>query len=365
MKRKRGGDVKITIGEKTSAYASGREPVKAATQTDRAERGPERIARTAIKASRTMEMQKLTKRLKRVRDEPVGEDGDQDRASRISRLEEELEAAKGVNLDELACWVAKYAVWKHDKELAADQGIHKDDVDPSPHANAFDAMKNVVARLLGAKITKDATARIVQLAAATSGSQSDKQSDGSPDGESSSEDEADHVMKNKASRKVAPLKPDTSAFLPALSSGYLPGSFSDEEGYESADGDGSGKRGPAQKKERKNRRGQRARRKILEQKFGKKANHLVKERREKWEELEARRLKREAKAAAAAAAASGASGGIQSTATGANAIIPVDGNRRERREAALRPQHNSWQLAQAKKVAEKEAKPAGQKVVFD
>ncbi|KAK5217338.1 hypothetical protein LTR72_009905 [Exophiala xenobiotica] len=66
---------------------------------------------------------------------------------------------------------------------------------------------------------------------------------------------------------VKPLA--TTAFLPSLSlGGYYSGS-------DSENGDLNYQRGPPLRKERKNRRGQRARQKLAEMKFGKKANHLA------------------------------------------------------------------------------------------
>ncbi|KIW59677.1 hypothetical protein PV05_04112 [Exophiala xenobiotica] len=66
---------------------------------------------------------------------------------------------------------------------------------------------------------------------------------------------------------VKPLS--STAFLPSLSlGGYYSGSDSET-------GDLNYNRGPPLRKERKNRRGQRARQKLAEMKFGKKANHIA------------------------------------------------------------------------------------------
>lgn len=66
--------------------------------------------------------------------------------------------------------------------------------------------------------------------------------------------------------------------LPAIMSGYYSGD-EDEDELEKADRDNEVQK--VTSKHRKNRRGQRARRKIWEKKFGKNAKHLVKER-EEW-----------------------------------------------------------------------------------
>ena len=66
-----------------------------------------------------------------------------------------------------------------------------------------------------------------------------------------------------------PQKPTTSTFLPTLMGMYISGSDSDSNSN-------SHKRDPAQKKERKNRMGQQARRALAEKKFGDKAKHVQK-----------------------------------------------------------------------------------------
>ncbi|KAJ7185606.1 Bud-site selection protein [Mycena filopes] len=81
--------------------------------------------------------------------------------------------------------------------------------------------------------------------------------------------------KSAPAKKAKPAPPTTSngtsQFLPSLAVGYIRGGSSDS-GFEDdvdVDGDGGG--------ERKNRRGQRARRAIWEKKFGRGANHKKKE----------------------------------------------------------------------------------------
>ncbi|CCG83335.2 BUD22 family protein [Taphrina deformans PYCC 5710] len=138
----------------------------------------------------------------------------------------------------------------------------------------------------------------------------------------------------------------SSTFLPSLQSGYLPAlNDSDDEGE---------LKGlfPAQKKERKNRRGQRARRKILEAKHGNKANHLIKEREAAQKEYEERVARRAAKEA-------------ERTGSNAIAIEEAERNRKERREAMLRPIHGSWAVAKAQKQKMLHAKPLGTKISFE
>lgn len=85
--------------------------------------------------------------------------------------------------------------------------------------------------------------------------------------------------------------------LPSLAVGYFSGESDDEE---DVDNDKVAKEATTQ---RKNRRGQRARQKIWEQKYGKRANHVAKERQrvasereQKQKEFEERQRKRELKA---------------------------------------------------------------------
>lgn len=302
--------------------------------------------RKAVKNARIIESVKLTKRIRKARE------GDGD----VSRLELELRRVKELPVDAFALWVQK----RHaDKQTAGAAPIEQDD-----------AGKNVVARLLKAKAiadaleakpeaeekampeeTKESKTQSGPQASTANGKRKHKENVKAgkiappTDHEASDDEESDDEESDTSSvDKMERLKADRSTFLPTLNTGFMPGSFSDEEGASPTE-----HKGPAQKKPRKNRRGQRARRKILEQKYGRKANHLVQERKDKWEAFEKRRLKREAKA--------------EDAITGANAIEVV-GNRKERRDAALRPIHNSWAIAKAAKDAQKAAVPQGQKITF-
>jgi hypothetical protein len=72
---------------------------------------------------------------------------------------------------------------------------------------------------------------------------------------------------------AAPKPSGTTTFLPSLMlGGYYSGSDSDEDG----DGYLESRKDPPQPKQRKNRRGQRARQEIAEKKYGRNANHVKK-----------------------------------------------------------------------------------------
>lgn len=323
-------------------------------------------------------MQKLTKRLKKARQEEEG-------ASTTKRLEDELEATKSIECNGLAPYYLRHTIFKSHKQLADILAIGEDL--EAPHREERDSFKNVVGRLFGSNTFRTAlgecisalelTAGIIntsvkkpQKAERTSSRQEAMHKDQKPRSVESSNDE-DHskfttfeaeaegdesspselyVESESDDRPAYASFPDpaqsASTFLPSLQSGYLPAlDGSDDEGE---------LKGlfPAQKKERKNRRGQRARRKILEAKHGNKANHVIKEReaaQKEYEERVARRATKEAER------------------TGANAIAveEAEKNRKERREAKLRPIHGSWQLAKQQKEKMRMAKPEGSKIVFD
>jgi len=131
----------------------------------------------------------------------------------------------------------------------------------------------------------------------------------------------------------------TSQFLPSLMSGYVSGGDSDPDAdWYKMQGK---KKGPPEKKERKNRMGQQARRALWEKKFGKRANHVQKEEQEAREKRE----RKEAKAAKKASAVAG-------------------------EKAQEGPLHPSWEAA--RKAKEKQAqvaaammKPQGKKITFN
>lgn len=155
------------------------------------------------------------------------------------------------------------------------------------------------------------------------------------------------VPKTKRKAASAELKPTTgSAFLPALSHPtYISGSDSEASDIE------------AEIAPKKNRRGQRARQKIWEQKFKDKAKHVVKQERDRgWD------------AKRGAVGERGGRGGKRGMVgrgpekSGANEM-PL-GQKKTKRDdvGALHP---SWLAAKAAKEKKMDVKPMGKKVVFD
>lgn len=157
--------------------------------------------------------------------------------------------------------------------------------------------------------------------------------------------------------------PFFSTELPTLASGYISGS-DDEDNYD-YDNDAQVK---SITSERKNRRGQRARRRIWELKYGRKANHVIKEkqdyqakREQKQKDFEAREAKRKEKALKQAHA------GIEAP---SQRIVPNEkgsfnaktSTGAKRKETADGPLHPSWE---AKKKQKASAQFEGKKVKFD
>lgn len=163
-------------------------------------------------------------------------------------------------------------------------------------------------------------------------------------------------------------KVSSTAFLPSLSmGGYYSGSESDDDGFDNRD------RGPPLPEPRRNRRGQRARQKIAELKFGNSAKHLQKPQHGKdsrstgWDTKRGAvdgngynpRQKRFSKGSSARPAGP----------TGSNGE-PLAGDRTARKsngasrknEPALHP---SWEAAKKKKQESSGATFAGTKVTFD
>lgn len=174
------------------------------------------------------------------------------------------------------------------------------------------------------------------------GSDNDSNLDSEPDSEPESEPESEpDSERDSGSKKDSSTKEKKKIVLPLLATGYFSGG-SDDEG--DVDNDKVVK---AATTVRKNRRGQRARQKIWEMKYGKNAVHVQKEqqraaseREQRQREFEERQRKREAKAAAAA--------------------VPAG----EKKKHVATEIHPSWQ---AKKLAEERlnAKFQGKKITFD
>ena len=168
--------------------------------------------------------------------------------------------------------------------------------------------------------------------------------------------------------KKAPTTTPGSTFLPSLTmGGYWSGSDSSPE-----------KDGALDVAPRKNRRGQRARRQIWEQKFGQKANHIKKEARDQgWDAKRGATGDGGRRVAGVGARAGrvpnrGESRGHARKATGANMIDTapraqprLDQKAREKAEMDKKPIHPSWAAAKKVKEAKKGAVFAGKKVVFD
>lgn len=132
-----------------------------------------------------------------------------------------------------------------------------------------------------------------------------------------------------------------SMFLPSLAHGYLAGATNAE------DGEAEREYKQLQKKERKNRRGQRARQAIWEAKYGKKANHVRKQRESEQQEREEALRRKEARRARNTRDRVGRTHDEAFT-------QPV----RHQSEAAIHP---SWQ---ARKAQPEVTAWAGKKVVF-
>lgn len=118
---------------------------------------------------------------------------------------------------------------------------------------------------------------------------------------------------------------------PSLMQGFISGSDDeDEDTYVE----------PDVKPQRRNRRGQRARQKIWEQKYGKKANHVIKQQKEDeklaWEKEQKRRRKEEKYAQA----------------------------KRRKQEFDARPVHPSWEAKQKQKEEQEKIHFAGKKLKF-
>lgn len=140
--------------------------------------------------------------------------------------------------------------------------------------------------------------------------------------------------------------------LPSLATGYFSGGSDDED---DVDNDKVVKEATTT---RKNRRGQRARQKIWEQKYGKKANHVQKEnqrilneREQRQKEFEERQRKREMKAR------------LAKEAEEANQSAP----KLERKPPAALTQkmHPSWEAKKAAEEKRKAIKFTGKKITFD
>ncbi|CAL9735963.1 bud site selection protein 22 [Monosporozyma servazzii] len=173
------------------------------------------------------------------------------------------------------------------------------------------------------------------------------------------DEEPSEIESESESEDEQPAK--KKAKLPELMTGYYSGEDSDSDMEE----DKISRQQASNKIVKKNRRGQRARRKIWEQKYGKQANHVQKEYEQQKAEREQRQVDYEARVAKRAAK--------QAVYDKTNANLTELGERgsRSKNQAeAIKPvkvheDHPSWV---AKKLAEeklKNAKFTGKKITFD
>lgn len=194
-----------------------------------------------------------------------------------------------------------------------------------------------------------------------SDSDSDDSDDSDDDRIASGSDSEDELHKEVSDSKADPLLADpllAPLALPQLASGYFSG-----ESDSDIDDDEVVKAATTQ---RKNRRGQRARQKIWEQKYGREAKHVKlehqryqNEREQKQKEYEERCRRREEKAR------------LQLAPSGSN-VLPV-GERKVRGDApaaaappvATPAVHPSWEAKRLAEERQKNAKFSGKKIVFD
>ncbi|TGZ84337.1 Bud-site selection protein [Ascodesmis nigricans] len=162
---------------------------------------------------------------------------------------------------------------------------------------------------------------------------------------------SEQLEPSKPTKSDKPAPPASSQFLPTLMTGYVSGSSSDSDQPSK-----SRPRGPPEKKVRKNRMGQQARRALWEKKFGQKANHVTKEREQKKKEWEDRQVRKETKQK------EWEERERRRREKGGGGVVGSGGS-----NEALHP---SWEAARKRKEKElmlKEVmkKPVGQKITFD
>lgn len=170
----------------------------------------------------------------------------------------------------------------------------------------------------------------------------------SDSGGSDSEDETLRPLKSKSKTEAPAEKANKSTFLPSLShANYVSGSESEASDLEDD-------------RPKKNRRGQRARQKIWEAKYGEKAKHVQKNDKNKgWDPKRGAVGEKGSRESRAGAMKTGR-GPLQS---GSNEIAL--GPRKKAKRDDVGALHPSWQAAKAAKEKKMVAKPAGKKIVFD
>ncbi|AET39619.1 Bud22p Ecym_4586 [Eremothecium cymbalariae DBVPG len=166
------------------------------------------------------------------------------------------------------------------------------------------------------------------------------------------EEPRDGPAKKKQRNEINP-----TGKLPALMAGYYSG---DEEG--GSTDDDVAKAQLSNKPQRKNRRGQRARQKIWEMKYGRSANHIQKQFKKEHEERETKRREYEERVAKRAAREAGQQ---RVFSLAERSKMREMGKNSVRNSTENQPLHPSWE---AKKLAEekrKNAKFQGKKITFD
>lgn len=182
--------------------------------------------------------------------------------------------------------------------------------------------------------------------------------------EEPSDDENEAEDENEEDEDEGAGEPETKKpkyQLPELMAGYYSGGDSSDDDLVN---DRVAQEQMSNKSLRKNRRGQRARRKIWEQKFGEKANHLVKERKAFYEKKKRKQQEfeeRENKRAAKAAKVSEFERKVSQESEKAAPHKPD--HKKAKDEPAM--EHPSWVAKREADAKLKNAKFEGKKVVFD
>ncbi|GAV54507.1 hypothetical protein ZYGR_0AM00450 [Zygosaccharomyces rouxii] len=148
--------------------------------------------------------------------------------------------------------------------------------------------------------------------------------------------------------------------LPELMAGYYSGGDSSDDDLAN---DRIAQEQMSNKTQRKNRRGQRARRKIWEQKFGDKANHVMKERKAFYEKKKKKQQEFEEREAKRAAKAAKASEFERKLSQDSKKEAPRKPEPKPNAEPAA--EHPSWIAKREAEAKLKNAKFEGKKVVFD
>ena len=189
------------------------------------------------------------------------------------------------------------------------------------------------------------------------------QSDETSTHKSTKKEKKDDFFDNASEDSESKSESTSKYNLPSLTTGYFSGGSDDEEDNFEADNDKVVRQATSQ---RKNRRGQRARQKIWEQKYGKSAKHkqkeqqeLQSEREQRQQEYEERVRKRQLKAK-----------WVEENAPSGSNTKPL-GERKVRAESdepepkKQKTDHPSWQAKKLEEERLKNVKFTGKKITFD